>query len=100
MKHKQQTKKETTMALRRKVVGALYKSKDENKPNYIKVKGPLTLADGQTIRAESKAFQLRSLQTAQSAGKLKDETAQQIKERIEKIPDFVIAELVLLEEAK
>ena len=86
------------MALRRKVIGALYKSKDENKPNYIKIKGGVSLSDGQTVRAESKSFQLRSLQNAVSAGKLKDETAQQIKDRIEKIPDFVIAELVMLEE--
>ena len=83
-------------------VGSIIKSNDPLKPNYIKFNlrtngGVLTIKDGQTLSAESKAYQLKSLEGAVSAGKVSEELAVIIRERIEKIPDFVLAELVLLE---
>ena len=88
--------------LTRKSVGSLYKSKDPTKPNYIKInsKDPITLQPGQIIRAESQKFQLSSLEDAISQGKLSGEIAEKIRDRVNKIPEFVIAELVILEEVK
>ena len=87
------------MALKRKVIGSIYKSKDPLKPNYVKIKESVKLEAGQTVRAESKKFQLESLNRAVEQGKLKDvEMVSKIRERIEATPDFVIAELVLLQE--
>jgi hypothetical protein len=87
--------------LTRKNIGSLYKSKDPTKPNYIKIgKDGLNLAPGAIIRAESQKFQLASIQAAEDSGKLSGENLQKARDRAEKIPEFVIAELVVLEEAK
>jgi len=90
--------KEKTMAgkLKREVVGSFYKSKDDSKPPYIKFRNAVTLKEGEIIRVENKKFQLQSLESAINAGKLNGEIAQKAKDRIEKIPEFVIAELVVL----
>lgn len=85
--------------LTRKNVGSLYKSKDAAKPNYIKIREDITLKAGQTIRAESQKFQLASIDAAAEAGKLSGENLEKARKRAEGIPDYVIAELVLLEEA-
>lgn len=86
---------------KRTVIGSVVKSKDPSKPNYIKFNlkysGPVTLQDGQTMSVESKKFQLESLNNAVSAGKLPSDTAEKIKERIEKMPDFVLGEIILVE---
>lgn len=83
---------------KRTVVGSIIKSKDPSKPNYVKFSlrdgGTLTLKDGDTLSAESKAFQLKSAEAAASEGKISDEVVEKIKARLEKQPDFVIAELV------
>jgi hypothetical protein len=85
---------------KRVVVGSLCKVKQEDKdkgmPNYIQVKDDINLKKGEYIRAESKGFQLENLEKAVAAGKLSEEIAGQIRERIEKIPDWVIAELIIL----
>lgn len=87
---------------KRTVVGSVIKSKDASKPNYIKfnlrnTNGVLTLKDGQTLSVESKKFQLDSLNRAKESGKLSGDVAESIEERINKIPDFVLGELVLVE---
>jgi hypothetical protein len=94
--------KEKTMAgkLKREVVGSFYKSKDDSKPPYIKFRNAVTLKEGEIIRVENKKFQLQSLESAINAGKLNGEIAQKAKDRIEKIPEFVIAELVVLKSAE
>lgn len=86
---------------KRTTVGSVIKSNDKAKPPYIKfnlrnTNGTLTLTDGQTLSVESKQFQLESLEGAVSKGKLSTEISEKIKERINKIPDFVIGELVLV----
>ena len=82
---------------KRSVVGSVCKSKDAGKPDYIKVRDDLTLRKGQILRLESKKFQLDSLQGAVTAGKLSGELAEKIRERIEKIPDWVRFEIVAVE---
>jgi hypothetical protein len=82
--------------LKREVIGSFYKSKDDNKPPYIKFRSAVTLKEGDIVRVENKKYQLQSLEGALSAGKLNGEVAEKVKERINKIPEYVIAELVVL----
>lgn len=82
---------------KRSVVGSVCKSKDSGKPDYIKVRDDMSLRKGQILRLESKKYQLDSLQNAVSAGKLSSELGEKIRERIEKIPDWVRFEIVAVE---
>lgn len=82
---------------KRTVVGSVCKSKDAGKPDYIKVRDDMHLKKGQVLRLESKKFQLDSLQGAVSAGKVSADLSEKIKERIEKIPDWVRFEIIALE---
>lgn len=81
-------------------LGSIVKSKDPTKSNYLKIdeklNGPVTLQPGQYLQVESKKFQLESLDRAEAAGKLNAENAAKIRERIEKIPDFVLSEVILV----
>lgn len=90
------------MAKKRVVIGSLCSATEEDKakgfPNYIKIRDDVTLKKGDFIRAESKAFQTKSLENAVKDGKLSEEVSVSIKQRIEKIPEWVIAELVVLRE--
>jgi hypothetical protein len=86
--------------LKREVVGSFYKSKDDTKPPYLKFRSTVTIKEGDIIRVENKKFQLQSLESAINSGKLNGEIAQKAKDRIEKIPEFVIAELVVLKSAE
>jgi hypothetical protein len=85
---------------KRSVVGSVCKSKDSGKPDYIKVRDDLSLRKGQILRLESKKYQLDSLQNAVTAGKLSSELGEKIRERIEKIPDWVRFEIVAVEAAE
>jgi len=84
---------------KRSVVGSVCKSKDAGKPDYIKIRDDMSLKKGQILRLESKKYQLESLQGAVSAGKLSSELGEKIRERIEKIPDWVRFEIVAVEAA-
>lgn len=86
---------------KRTQIGSVVKSKDPNKPNYLKFNlrdsGSLTVKDGQTFSVESKQFQLKSLSNAVADGKISEEVAGKIRERIEKIPEFILGEVILVE---
>ena len=86
--------------LKREVVGSFLKSKDDNKPPYLKFRSAITLKEGDIIRVENKKYQLQSLEGAINSGKINGEIAEKAKERINKIPEFVIAELVVLKNAE
>lgn len=81
-------------------VGSIVKSKDPEKSNYLqvdkKLAKPITLVAGQYLSVESKKFQLESLERAVAANKISPENAQKARERIEKIPDFVLSEVILV----
>lgn len=83
---------------KRTVVGSIIKSKDSSKPNYVKFNlrdgGTLTIKNGDTLSAESKVFQLKSAHAAAAKGLITDEVVQKIEARLEKQPEFVIAELI------
>lgn len=81
--------------LKRSVVGSVYKAKEAGKVDYIKMRDT-----GKTYRLESAAYQLKSLEDAVAAGKLSDDVAEKVRERIQKIPEFVRFELVELVEQK
>lgn len=87
---------------KRTQIGSVVKSKDPTKSNYLKFNlsqlgGKLTVTDKQILSVESKQFQLKSLESAVSSGKLSEEVAANVRERIEKIPDWVLGEIVLVE---
>jgi biotin-(acetyl-CoA carboxylase) ligase len=67
-----------------------------DKAPYIKIgKGVnLTLAEGDFLAIESKAWQLSSLEKAHSAGKVNGDSYEKLREKIEQIPDWVVAEVV------
>lgn len=81
----------------RTTFGSVLKSKTAGEPDYIKVKSAVTLKEGQVLRLESKKFKLDSLEKAVTAGKISEEMATKRRESIEKMPEFVRFEIVLLE---
>jgi hypothetical protein len=86
---------------KRLTIGSVYRSKDPTKSNYIQVrkdlKEPIVLSAGDFIQVESKKFQLESLAAAVAAGRLSEEIATKARERIEKIPEYVLGELVVVQ---
>jgi hypothetical protein len=84
--------------LKREVVGSFLKAKEEGKAPYIKIKNAVAFKEGDIIRVENKKFQMASLESAIQAGKLSGENAEKARERINKIPEFVLGELVVLRE--
>ena len=89
---------------KRTVIGNLSKP-DESKNKsgakqspYLKVKKGVVLKEGQIIKFESAKFQLESLEEAIKLGKLSEDVGGQIRERIQRIPEWVISEAILLEE--
>lgn len=86
--------------LTRSVLGSVCKPKDESKPYYIKVRKDVQLKEGQILRLESKELQLGNIEKAVNSGKLSADLAEEITQRINKIPDFVMFEVVDLREAE
>jgi hypothetical protein len=94
---------------KRTVVGSICKSKDAGKPDYLVLRGnttdqlvkALVKADkskGLALKLESKKFQMESLEQAVTNGKLSNDLAEKIKsDRIDKIPEWVRFEVVLVE---
>ena len=89
-------------------VGSVLKSKEAGKNSYLRLGGynaealmkALAKGDGEkgiTLSLESKKSQLTSLEEAVAAGKLSEENAGKARERINKIPDYVLFEVVLVE---
>jgi glycerate-2-kinase len=96
---------------KRTTVASICKPKETGKPDYLKIRGEtrevfakaLLAADpakGMSLKLESKQFQLQSLEDAVTAGKLSSEMASKVKERINKIPEYVRFEVILLSDAE
>jgi hypothetical protein len=79
---------------KRSIIGSIVKSKDPNKPPYMKINGSHTLKDGQYLNLENKDFQLSSLDEALKAGRMSPETVAEAKARIGNIPSFVLYHVV------
>ena len=82
---------------KRLTVGSVIKSSDPEKSNYIKMNADVSLKKGQFLSVESKKFQLSSLEKAIKAGKLSPEIGSKMLEKVNKIPDFVLGDIILLE---
>lgn len=81
---------------RRRVIGSVLRSKDNPKDMYIKLREDVVLKAGEIVRLESKKQQLESLEAAVAAGKIGEEFAASRRAAIERIPDFVVSELIKL----
>lgn len=77
--------------LKRQVVGSVYKAKDPAQVDYIKMR-----EGDKYYRLESPKYQLDQLEKAVAAGKLTEDIAEKVRERISKIPEYVRFELVEL----
>jgi hypothetical protein len=84
---------------KRNLIGEVIKNKEQGKAPYIKVKKDVTLTNGQTLSLESKKKQIEGVQSAMTSGKLSEDLGSEILERLEKIPDFVMYQIILLEDA-
>ncbi len=85
--------------MKRRVVGSICKPTDEAKKKNPNAVDYIKMRDGGKIyRLESPAYQLKSLEDAVAAGKLSEDVANSVRERIEKIPSWVRFELVELVE--
>lgn len=82
---------------KRTVVGSVVKSKEAGQADYIKINTDITLKKGETLRLESKKDQLARIDTLESSGKFDAEFANTLRERANKIPDFVRFEIVKLD---
>ena len=90
--------------LKRDKIGAFYKvkanptatAKDLKQPPYIKIEKAVTFDAGDFIRVENKQFQLDSLERAHADGLLVGDNYDKAKERINKMPEFVLGELIVL----
>lgn len=76
-------------------VGSVLKGK-EGAPDYIKIRTSVTLKEGQVLNLQSAKQQREGVEKALKDGKMSEELAKKILERIDKIPDFVRFEVVLL----
>jgi hypothetical protein len=85
------------MARRRRVIGSVCKTKEPGKSPYLKISGDVTLRQGQYVNLESAKAQLASLEEAVKNGKLSEDIAEKARERISKIPDFVLFEASVTE---
>jgi len=84
---------------KRRNVGSIYKSKDKNKSDYLKVNlkpgdPPLVLNNGDILQIETKEYQLKNLEQGREAGRVSDDTYEKALERINNIPDYVRASVV------
>jgi hypothetical protein len=74
-------------------VGSVLRSKDNPKNYYIKMDQDVSLKKGETLSLQSKEEQLERLESSLSSGKLTEDLAVKIRERLEKIPEWVKYEI-------
>lgn len=84
----------------RKNVGSIYKSKLQDQSDYLVFRIPegeeLTFRNGDKLQVETKDFRLKNIEQGVANGRLSEDVALALKEKAEKTPEFVRAELVLL----
>lgn len=82
---------------RRLTVGSIIKGQIKDgvkQQDYIKMSYDINLKKGEYLQLKSKEQQLQDLDEGVNAGRLSEESADKIRERVQKIPDFVRFELV------
>lgn len=78
---------------KRRTVGSICKRKD-GKGRYLKMSEDVSLKKNEFLNLESQKEQLANLEEAESSGKISSENAAKVRERLNKIPDFVLFELI------
>lgn len=91
--------KEIMAKTKRTVIGSVLRHKDDPKKSYIKIKNEVRLKAGQILQLQSKKQQLDNLRVAVESGKMSADMASEIGERLERVPDFVLFEVIALENA-
>jgi hypothetical protein len=79
---------------KRAVIGSVVKSKEPGQPDYIKIGQDVTLKKGTILRLESKSQQEKNLKYLVDNNKVTGDLAEKIKERIEKMPEWVRFDIV------
>lgn len=85
------------MAWKRTVVANVCKDPKDDKKSYIKFKQDVTFKAGDTLNLESAKEQMKNLETAIAEGKVSEDFGEKLKERIERIPDWIRFEVIRLE---
>lgn len=84
----------------RKSVGSILKSKEASRSNYLKInlqdKGKITLKHGDVLEVKSKKFKLEEIERLRAEGRIEESKLEKMQEYAEKMPDFVLAEVVLV----
>lgn len=84
----------------RRRVGTIYVSKIPGQSDYLKFSLPpgetLEFRDGDKLQVESKSYRLTNAELGVKEGRIDAEFGAQLREKAEKMPDFVRAEVVLL----
>lgn len=86
------------MAKKYTTIGSVLKSKDKTKPDYIKVSKNVTLKEGQFLNLENKESQLKTVQFLLENSYIDEATAEKRNAAINKKPDFVRFDVVLVED--
>jgi hypothetical protein len=81
---------------KREELGSFLKNKDEAKAPYIKFKTNISFKEGDIVSVETKKFKLANVQAGVEQGRLSEEQGAKMMEIIEKMPDFVIGDIVRL----
>lgn len=78
-----------------KQIGAIFKSKEAGKPDYVKIGDKdVLLKAGSYLNLESKASRIAGIEAAVAAKKMSTETAESLKASANKMPDFIRFNLV------
>ena len=77
-------------------IGAVMKSSEKGKPDYIKISNDVELKKGDYLNLESKQSKIDGINAAVENGKMSAETAEKLLEYANKIPDFVRFQIVKL----
>lgn len=100
-------KKEITMAKYKNLtVGSVCKAKEKGKPSYIRLRGDLKNelleaiknmdeSKGLYLNLDSKKAQLETIDSLLESGRISQDSATKWRERLEKMPDYVLFDVVL-----
>lgn len=85
------------MAWKTTKVGSILKPKDDTKSNYIKFDTDFVAKKGSYLSVESKKYKLSVADRLEAENKIKPDHAEKMRTYANKMPDFVLAELILSE---
>lgn len=87
------------MATKKVIVASVLKGQD-GKPNYLKVDNDVVLKKGQFLNMQTTKQERESLEANISNGKIKADMGKILLEKLEKRPDFVLANIYFLDKTE